>query len=77
MAKNNLTLEQDYATRVFYTLVVGDESLFPSDPVGRRDVASHCRRLLGYGLIDGKHVGLDRLEGATYKFGQKPDYEDE
>lgn len=48
MAKNNLTPEQDLLTREFFQRVASDESLFPDDPVGRRNMLACIVRLLGY-----------------------------
>lgn len=77
MAKNNMTAQQDLMTREFMVHVLSDDLLFPGDPVGQGKAQQMCRRLLGYVIIDGKHVSYEVAKAAQYKFGKRPVVEDE
>ena len=67
MSKNSLTPAQDVITRDFYQDVLCDPSLLVDNPVARRNAIRLCLTLLGYIVVDGKHVDPDKLGG--YKLG--------
>lgn len=56
MATNNLTPEQDLLTREFFQKVSNDPALFPSDPVGQRNMNQCILRILNYVYIEGAYI---------------------
>ena len=77
MATNNLTPKQDMVVRDFYTKVLSQEDLFPEDPVSRMQAIGLCRRLLGYVVVEGKHVSRELAHTLSRKLGQKTECVDE
>lgn len=74
---DTLTPKEDKAIRDFYTRVLSREDLFPSDPVNRLQAIALCRRLLGYVVVDGKHISKEVAATLTHKLGETVECEDE
>lgn len=70
MAKNNLTPEQDLIVREFYEKVVlPDPGLFVNANLTQRQALHLCLNLLGYVVVQGKHISVDKWKATSYKFG--------
>jgi len=68
MAKNNLTPQQDVATRQFYVLV----ALKLGEQASSRALKQMCLDLLNYDLTqDGRFIEKDA--GRSYRWGTKPE----
>lgn len=77
MASNNLTPEQDLLTREFYTQVAMKNDLFPSDPVGQRNLMACLIRLLGYVVVDNKFVDPAKVKNLKRSIGSPSNVVDE
>ena len=71
MAKNNLTPQQDIATREFWALVASGESLFPGNPADWITLQKIVLKLLNYEVTtDGRYVEAGGR--SSYRWGTNP-----
>lgn len=70
-----MTPEQNLLIRKFYVEIAQDSSLFAGKNTTARQAAGICLDLLGYVLIKGKYVPIEKLKKSSPTYGQWVDYE--
>ena len=70
-----MTPEQNLLIRQFYVEVANDESIFAGKNTTQKAVKGMCLDLLGYVLIKGKYVPVEKFKGASLTYGQQADYQ--